>query len=293
MTTISSGQYRYEVVENWCKPPTGWTFGLTSGVAVDSQERIFVCQQEQDPPILVFDPQGNYISSWGTGSIINPHTIYIPSDDILYLTDRVTHMASKWTLDGTPLLEMGNRMHPSDTGCTEDEGEVLWAGGPFNRPTRMTPSPSGDLYISDGYRNCRVHRFSADGSLISSWGTPGKTAPGEIRSPHSVWVDRQGVVYVCDRLNNRVQVFSATGEFISQWTNVELATDIYMDANETVYVCERNTNPDYWITVRDKSGNVQARFDTPAAHQIRVDAHGDIYVAVPGDGKISKCVKQR
>ena len=102
---------------------------------------------------------------------------------MLYLADRGYHVALKLTLDGQPLLELGNRGRPSDTGCTEDEGSVLPAGEPFNRPTRLSPSPSGDLYVSDGYRNSRVHRFSGQGPLLASWGEPGNDVPGQLHSP--------------------------------------------------------------------------------------------------------------
>ncbi len=293
MTIVGAGQYTYELVENWSKLPQGWSYGVVTGVAVDSQERVYVCQQQQDPPILVFDREGNYLTSWGGGAIIEPHTIYIGPDDILYLADRGAHVASKLSLSGDLLLELGTRGQPSDTGCTEDEGEVLRAGGPFNRPTRMFPSPSGDLYVSDGYRNSRVHRFSADGALISSWGTPGTTAPAEIRVPHSVWVTGQGHVYVCDRSNNRIQIFSAAGEFIGQWSDLNLPTDICIDTEGAFYVCERRGDSEDWISVRDDGGNELARWDTPRGHQIRVDSHGDIYMAGPGSKAITKYVRRR
>ena len=207
MPVVGSGGYQYEVAENWGQLPRGRTFGVVTGVAVDSRERVYICQQQQDPPVMVFDREGNYLDSWGTGFIVEPHTIYIGPDDVIYLADRGAHVALKLTQAGAVLLELGKRGQPSDTGCTEDEGEVLRAAGPFNRPTRLSPSPSGDLYVSDGYRNSRVHRFAAGGSLLTSWGEPGRTAPGEFYSPHSLWIDRDGLVYVCDRRNNRIQIF--------------------------------------------------------------------------------------
>ena len=290
MTIIGTAPYRYEVMENWARLPEGWSYGRVTGVAVDSQERLYVCQQLVDPPILVFDKDGNFLNSWGTGAIVEPHTIYVAPDDLMYLADRGAHVAAKLTLSGMSLLEVGTRGQPSDTGCDEDEGEVLRAGSPFNRPTRMFPAPSGDLYVSDGYRNSRVHRFSEDGNLISSWGTPGDAAPAEFRVPHSVWIDWEGVIYVCDRTNNRIQIFTGSGEFVSQWTDVSLPTDIYIDADETVYICERSEAPDNWISVRDKTGRFLARLDTPRTHQIRVDRHGDIYLAA--STTVTKYVRQ-
>ena len=291
MQVMGSGDYRYEVTEEWAKLPQGWRFGVTTGVTIDSAGRVYICQQQQDPPVVVFDTDGSYLSSWGSGLIVEPHTLYIAQDDIVYLADRGAHVALKLTLEGTPLMELGTRGHPSDTGCTEDEGEVLRAAGPFNKPTRLFPSPSGDLYASDGYRNSRVHRFSADGALAQSWGTPGG-AVGEIRVPHAVWVDKQGLVYVCDRSNNRIQVFSATGDPVDQWNDVIGATDLVIDSAGTVYVHERQGD-DNWMSVRDLKGTLKAQWGAPRSHQICVDPRGDIYMAVSQEGRIAKGVRVR
>jgi DNA-binding beta-propeller fold protein YncE len=115
------------------------------------------------------------------------------------------------------------------SGSYQYEVNESWAklpprsAGPFNKPTEMVVAPSGDLYVSDGYRNSRVHRFSAQGALLSSWGTPGKQEPGEFHLPHSLWVDPEGFVYVCDRENSRIQVFNGSGKFVSQWRDIHLA----------------------------------------------------------------------
>ena len=218
----------------------------------------------------------------------------IGADDAIYLTDRDEHVAIKYTLDGKPLLVLGTRGQHSDTGCTEDSGTVLRAAGPFNKPSGMVDSPSGDLYATDGYRNSRVHRFSATGELISSWGEPGKTAPGEFHVPHCVWIDRQGVVYVCDRDNSRVQVFTATGEFLAQWTDFHRPTSIFMDATETVYICDLTPS----VSVLDKQGNLLERWATPCGwHWMYGDSRGDLYLAEApgpfgGNQKIVKYVRR-
>ena len=114
--------------------------------------------------------------------------------------------------------------------------------------------------MSDGYRNSRVHRFSSQGALLDSWGKPGKEEPGEFHLPHSLWVDRQSQVYVCDRENSRIQVFTAAGKFLSQWRDIHKPTDIYFDAQEIAYVSEQRPS----ISVMEKSGKVLARFETAA-----------------------------
>ncbi len=288
MATVGTGQYTYDVIENWAKLPSGWSFGAVSAAAVDSQDRVYVFQRKE-PPILVFDRDGNFLNSWGNGAITFAHGIYIGPDDILYLTDRDDHLALKFTLDGRPIQILGDRGKYSDTGCEEEAGTVLRAGGPFNMPSGIVPSPSGDLYVSDGYRNCRVHRFSGDGKLISSWGNPGKTAPNEFHVPHDIWVDKQGLVYVCDRENERVQVFTATGEFLAMWTDMGRATSIYMDADETVYVTELTPRVGIW----DKQGNLQARLDSPAAHWIYGNSRGDLYLSGAQVPHVMKYARRR
>jgi DNA-binding beta-propeller fold protein YncE len=293
MTTVGSGLYQYRVIEDWAKLPEGWQFGILVGVAVDSKDRVYVCHQRQDPPIVVFDRQGSYLCSWGTDEINEGHIMSIAPDDSMYLVDRGAHQALRLKLDGERLMELGRKGYPSDTGLTVIGGEPRRAAGPFNMPTRMFCAPSGDIYVSDGYRNARIHRFSAGGELISSWGVPGKNAPGEFYLPHSLWVDSQGLVYVCDRKNNRVQIFSPEGEFVSQWAGLTSPVDICMDGDENVFLHEGGTDEESpRITVLDKAGNMQARWDTPYGHQIWVDTHGDIYMAVCWEQRIQKFIRQ-
>ena len=280
MALIEAGDFRFEVDEGWGRLPGDMRTGVVTGVVVDSQDRVYLCQQQQDPPILVMDGDGNFLDSWGSGYVVEPHTMYIGPDDVIYLADRGAHVAMKLSVSGEVLLEVGNRGQPSDTGCFEDEGVVLRAGGPFNRPTRLSPSPSGDLYASDGYRNCRVHRFAADGQLITSWGRPGGDGPGAFYSPHCLWVDGDGRIYVCDRNNNRIQIFDSEGEFVTQWTNVQLPTDLHIGQDGLFYLAERESGDavENLLTVRDGEGNILASWRTPRSHQIWPDAHGDIYL---------------
>ena len=288
MTMVGSGSYRYEVMDAWARLPDGWTFGPVSAVATDSQDRVYAFQRK-DPPILVFDKNGAYLNSWGSSAFADPHGINIV-DDVIYVTDRDDHVALKFTLDGKPLMVLGTRGQASDTGATKDIELPPRSAGPFNKPTEMMVAPSGDLYVSDGYRNSRVHRFSSQGALLDSWGKPGKEEPGEFHLPHSLWVDIQGQVYVCDRENSRIQVFTAQGRFISQWRDIHKPTDIYFDAQEIAYVSEQRPS----ISVMEKSGKVLARFDTAGSgHGLWVDSTGDIYLAQVGGKTLTKYVRKR
>ena len=299
MPEVGAGRYRYEVVEGWGRLPEGWIFGNVTGVAVDSHDRVVICQQQMAPPLSSSTVTATTSTRGVAASFPSPtRCSWTPTTSSMSPTG-VDHVAMKFTMDGQLLLELGDRGHPSDTGCTEPEGEVLRAGGPFNMPTRISPSPLGDLYVSDGYKNCRIHRFSSDGKLISSWGSPGEGAPGNLRSPHSLWVTQEGSVYVCDRLNNRIQIFSADGDFVDQWTDLTWPTDLFVDANGHFFVAERLNHETKvnWITVRDSTGKILARWDTPRIHQLWVDSHGDIFLvtgaaAEPRDKAIFKYIRK-
>jgi DNA-binding beta-propeller fold protein YncE len=291
MATVGKGTYTYELVENWASLPPGETFGNVSAVATDSQDRVYVFQRK-DPPVMVFERNGTYLRAWGIGAFANPHGIYI-ANDVVYLTDREDSVCLTYTLDGKPLQVLGQRGVHSDTACAKPGELVPHAAGPFNYPTEMVPSPAGDLYVTDGYRNARVHRFAADGNFKASWGQGGKTAPSHFHLPHSLIVHRDGRVYVCDRENNRIQVFSADGQFITMWTDLRRPLDISMDGDGILYISEGGVDGlSPRISLMDTQGNVVARWDSLSAHGSWVDAHGDIYLALGARKRVDKYVRR-
>ena len=290
MTTVGSGKYSYRLEQDWAKLPPDQEFGGMSAVATDSQDRVYAFQRK-DPPVLVFDRDGAFLSSWGNGNFVNPHGLFI-ADDVVYLTDREGSVAMKYTLDGKPLQIIGTHGVYSDTGC-EVAGEVApRSAGPFNYLTELVPSPSGDLYVSDGYRNARVHRFSKDGVLMSSWGEPGKGGANQFHLPHSLIVGQDGRVYLCDRENSRIQVFTAQGEFVEMWTDMQRPLDISQDRDGVFYISERpeNGKPPQ-VSVLGQEGNVLARWPSRAGHGSWVDAHGDIYLALTAERSIDKYLR--
>ena len=293
MTTVGAGAHTFNLVSDWAKMPTGMSFAPVSALASDSEGRIYIFHRH-DPPVVIFDRGGNYLSSWGNGAFVYAHGFYI-KDDIVYLTDRDTSMCMMYTLDGKPIPMLGRHGGHSDTGCERAGDLVPRAAGPFNYPTELVPAPSGDLYVSDGYRNARVHRFSRDGQLKASWGGPGKTEPGQFHLPHSILVTDDSTVYVCDRENSRVQVFNEDGQFQSMWTDVHRPTDISETPEGNFVVSELALLDDSApprVSIFDKDGNVLARWDSRSAHGIWCDGHGDIYLALTGDKSVDKYVRQ-
>jgi DNA-binding beta-propeller fold protein YncE len=298
MTTVGSGKYTYELIESWAKLPPGESFGMVSAVATDSQDRVYAFQRHE-PPVVIFDRQGNYVGSWGLNAISNPHGIFI-KDDIVYITDREDSVCLRYTLDGKPLQVLGDRGVHSDTGC-EVAGQLCpRAAGPFNYPAELVPAPSGDMYVADGYRNARVHRFAADGHLKSSWGQPGKGGPNEFHLVHSMIVGDDGLLYVCDRENNRVQIFNADGEYQNMWTDLLRPMDISQSPDGVFCISEGGNdarqgfteNTDSRISLMNKAGELLARWVIRGGHGSWIDAHGDIYVGVPDGVGVDKYVRK-
>ena len=292
MTTVGAGKFTYTYIQDWAKMPAGQSLGTVSAIATDSQDRVYAFQRAE-PPVVIFNRNGEFLSSWGNGNFVDPHGLFI-KDDIVYLTDREGSTAMRYTLDGKPLQIIGTLGEYSDTGCEVTGAVCPRSAGPFNYITEMVPHPSGDLYISDGYRNARVHRFSKDGTLVSSWGEPGKGGPNEFHLPHSLMVGQDGRIYLCDRENSRIQVFSAEGEYITMWTDMQRPLDISQDLEGNFVISERvrEDGGPAQMSVLDGEGNVLARWPSRSAHGSWVDAHGDIYLALTAEKSIDKYVRQ-
>ena len=159
--------------------------------------------------------------------------------------------------------------------------------GPFNHPADVAVAANGEIFVADGYGNSRIHRFTADGGLIKSWGAMG-AGPGEFTTPHGIWVDKRDRVYMCDRENDRVQVFSIEGDYITEWRDFFHPMDIYMDGRGTFFVTDQVPR----ITMLDSDGELVTRGRTPFnGHGMWIDSRGNIYLAGNDQG-VTKLVKQ-
>ncbi|MEM7031702.1 MAG: peptidyl-alpha-hydroxyglycine alpha-amidating lyase family protein [Chloroflexota bacterium] len=285
MTILGTGNYQYEEAIGWAQLPDGWDLGEVVDIAVDAQDRVYIFSRG-DHPMMVFEQDGRFVTSWGEGQFTRPHGITIHEDGTLYCVDDDGHWVGIFTPEGKLLRSLGTR----------DEGAKYQSGDPFNRPTKVAFDPkTDDLYISDGYGNARVHKFSAGGEHLFSWGDYG-TDPGEFNLPHSVCTDKDGTVYVADRENHRVQVFDDQGNFLRQWNNLHRPCGLHIDG-DLVYIGQLLTqlahNVDYpnigaCVSIHDLDGNRLARLGDRhfgeeegqfiAPHGLAVDSRGDIYV---------------
>lgn len=296
---LGSGSWQYEIVEGWLQFPPGWGRPDVAAVCTDSSDNVYLfCRG--DHPVTVHDGSGKLLDSWGDGSFgPRAHGMFIAPGGEIFLVDEAANSVTTHAPDGTLLQSVGPVGTPSGTVLVD--GRVTRTAGPFNGPTNVATSPAGDIYVSDGYRNARIHQFNGTGALVRSWGEPG-SGPGQFNLPHSVRVASDGRVLVADRENDRLQVFDSSGGFIEEWTDVRRPQDIFIDANGQVYVAELSVTPGRLsrrygrattfvpgrVSIFSANGSLLARicktdaYDMgyfAAPHSLWVDSTGTIYVA--------------
>jgi DNA-binding beta-propeller fold protein YncE len=228
--------------------PEGWFFGRVSAAASDTKGEVYVFHRNiKIDPIVVFDNNGKYLRSWGKDLFDNPHGIRIDPEGNVWCVDNNSHQVRKFTRDGKLLLTLGVR---GERGNDETH---------FGSPTDIAwDRKTGDFYVSDGYGNSRVMKFNKDGKFLLTWGKPG-SAPGEFQTVHAVATDSQGRVYISDRSNERIQIFTAQGEFLKQWTHLGATQGLDITAKDELWV----------VTHRNKEENIV--YDTLAGRIMKID----------------------
>ena len=284
---LGSGRYAFAVRQDWAKLPEEIVLGDVAAVGVDRQDQVYAFNRG-DHPVAVFDGGGNLLRTWGEGVFSRPHGVHMGPDDTIWLTDDGDHTVRKCTLDGKVLMTLG----------VPGEPKPYMSGEPFHRCTHTALSPKGEIYVSDGYGNSRVHKYSPDGKLLMSWGEPG-TDPGQFNIVHNICCDADGWVYVADRENHRVQVFDGNGEFETQWQNLHRPCGLCMpyghrpifyvgEVGPAAAVSRDIPNLGPRVSIVDHQGKLIGRFgETPAGtelgkflapHGLAVDSRGDVYV---------------
>jgi hypothetical protein len=277
-TIIGTGTYRYRFQREWAKLPRWWNLGETNvpgpprtcvkGAVAANGDVYVLCRAAH--PVLVFDSDGQFVSSWGEGEFTNfAHGLTIDPAGKVWITDTSHHTVTQHEPDGTLLRTLGVRGMAMPT---------LY-GNPFNMPTGVTFASNGDFFVSDGYGNRRVHCFSGDGRLKHAWGEPG-TGPGQFALVHFITADAEDRLHVCDRENHRIQIFATTGEFLVEWTGFHMPSDIAF-GREVSYVAAHD-GVSIWTRNREKLAHfVRDEPFTGAfnVHGIWLDAQENIYLA--------------
>jgi DNA-binding beta-propeller fold protein YncE len=280
---------RYGPIEPWGSIPPDIEIEDVVAIAAGPHDRIFVLARGSHP-VIIMDRQGNFVDSWGQGLFMRPHGLELTSAELLLITDDGASCVYSFDLDGRAIGTIGVPKKPSP----------FMSGEPFHRCTHTAMSPDGNVYISDGYGNACVHKFTAKGQHLLTWGEPG-TGPGQFYIPHNICCDEDGRVYVADRENHRIQVFDANGVYQTEWRGVHRPCALCSTGTEgdrLFFVGEvgpamratlgfPNLGPR--LSVLDADGNVKLRIGDPLAgpeqaplvapHGLTVDRHGDIYIA--------------
>ncbi len=283
-----SGDYVYDLAEDWGRLPEGYEFNQVAGVAVDKDDNVYLFNRSSHQ-MMVFDRGGGFIKAWSQ-TFSNPHGVHIGPDGNIYVADRDAHVVQKYSPDEELLLTLGTRGQSSDTGYGAEDRVVHQAAGPFNLPTGVAVTESGDMFVSDGYGNSRLHKYDSSGALVESWGEPGHDNPVDFHLPHGVGLTNDGRVLVCDRENHRIQVFDEDGRFLSMWTGFRQPTDVVVGPDGEAYVPELQ----HRLTIVDLDGNMLAQWGGEssreagrfvAPHGVAIDSHGDIYVGEVLEGQ--------
>lgn len=298
----------YKLVD-WPTPPTTaagvpgvWNFIQVASVAVTARGSILVLHRGAHP-VMEFENSGRFVHSWGDGmfsegkvaaipqahwtddrsrysAVYGPagcascgvHSVRVDPQGNIWVIDAPGHVVYKMSPDWKELLRLGTK-GTSGTGRNT-----------FNLPTDIAFAPNGDVYVTDGYGNARVVRYSRDGRYLLEWGKRG-TGPGEFGLPHNVVIDRDGRVYVTDRDNQRIQVFDANGKFLTQWVGTGGISGLAITKDQRIWTGG---------ILRERDGTVLGRLAAPGVaggHGVAVTESGDVYIAQLS-GVVQKFVKQ-
>lgn len=288
---------KYELVNNWLDLPKELKLGNPTGISIDTDQNIVIFQRADrkwplfgsmpDKPIesktiLVIDKEtGKLINSWGDNLFIMPHGLEVDNKNNIWVTDVGLHQVFKFSHEGRLLMKLGTAKVAGNDSSH------------FDKPTDITIAKDGSFYVSDGYGNSRVVKFSATGKYLFEWGKKGDKE-SEFNIPHGICLDNKENVYVADRENNRIQVFDPTGKFINQYTDNTFGAICAVAFDKTQYrlfavddftflkVKHRGSD----VIIFDSIQRAQTRFgrsgsyqgNTSWYHDLTVDKDDNIYV---------------
>jgi sugar lactone lactonase YvrE len=306
----------YRLDANWLKMPDGRKMGQVTGVDIGPDGKsVWVfercgardCVNSTLNPVDRFDASGNFVLGFGQGLFNHPHGFYVDRDGNVWTTDNVGgngkgHQVIKLSPEGKVLLTLGR-------GGVAGDGPDM-----FNAPTDVAVAPNGDIIVSDGHggnTNARIVKFTSGGKFVTAWGRRG-SGPGEFGVNHSLAIDSAGRIFVADRSNNRIEIFSPDGVFLAEWQQFGRPSGLFIDKNDILYATDSESNmaqnPGFKRGVRIgsvKDGKVTAFIPEPAppkegtgaasnswGESVAADDVGNVFVGMYDAGTVARYVKK-
>jgi DNA-binding beta-propeller fold protein YncE len=234
----------------WGDLPDDRVWGATSAIYPAPDGNIWVaercgqntCVGSDLDPVLLMDPEGNVLRSFGAGLISWPHGMYVEPSGEVWITDAAVsgaeeeglgHSVLRFSPEGELLMTLGT---PGEAG---DPPERL------NRPNDVVVSPEGTIFVVDSHGaggTNRIIKYDADGTYLETIGETGY-APGQFHEPHAIAMDSQGRLFVGDRYNNRIQILEQDGTFVSAWSQFGRPSGIFIDEHDLIYVADSESGP--------------------------------------------------
>ena len=276
----------YRPVPHGLQIPDDQEMGAPSSVVWTTQNRLLVFNRGPNP-LMEFNPDGSFVRSWGQGEYLRPHGLRLDPDGNIWTTDVNGHTVTKMSPDGEVLLTIGTKGQAGEP----DQGLL-------NEPTDLTINSAGDVFVLVGHGRGepRVLKFKGDGAFVKAWGGQG-TAPGQFDTIHSIVVDQEGLLYVADRQNRRIQIFDGDGTYIKEWAYKGLPCGLHITADQQLYMVSGFAGE---ILKLDKNGKAIGANGQPGkglgefgeAHYMTMAPNGDIYVADTVRPALHKYVKK-
>ncbi len=280
---------KYELAKNWLYLPSDFKLGNPTGIGIDTNQNIVVFHRADrewslfgsmpDKPIisktiLIIDKDnGKLIESWGGNLFIMPHGLTVDNENNIWVTDVGLHQIFKFSHDGKLLMKLGEAKVSGNDSLH------------FNKPTDIAIAKDGSFYVSDGYGNSRVVKFSATGKYLFEWGKKGEKE-SEFNIPHGICLDSNGNVYVADRENNRIQVFEPNGKFIKQFRDNTFGAicSVAFDKTQSklfavddfTFLKVKHRGSDVFIL--GTTGKVEIRFGRSGSYQGNISWYHDLTV---------------
>ena len=274
---VALGPRRYRVE----RPFGAWpeNGGFVTDVAVDAHGDVLVLLrhdalvQAPDPRIIRLSADGTFLGSWGGRDIADSHLLTTDAQDRILVVDRDMHEVIVFDRHGQRLSGLGQRGRPLS---------------PFNHPSDVAVAPWGDIYVSDGYAASQVHRFSADGQHIASWGAQG-TGDGQFGEPHAIHAFADGRIAVVDRIQQRVQIFDRHGNHQQSWDGFFRPVAIWGDADGNAFVTDQTPNLHMFDASGARIGRCRPVLN--GAHGICGTPAGDLFLAESNPSRLTKLVR--